>query len=67
LAVEWAFANTEIERIEVVAALKNGRSQRVAEKAGALREGIARSRLLLQGQFHDAAIYSFIRSGWSAT
>ena len=65
LAVEWAFANTAIERIEVVTALKNGRSQRVAEKSGALREGISRSRLLLHNQFHDAVIYSIIKSGWS--
>jgi ribosomal-protein-serine acetyltransferase len=67
LVIAWAFSNTEMERIEIVASLKNERSQRVAEKAGAVREGIARSRLLLHDQFHDAAIYSIIRSSGSAT
>jgi len=64
LVVEWAFSNTKIERVEVVAAVKNERSQIVAEKIGALREGIARSRLLLHDQFHDAVIYSVIKSSW---
>jgi len=67
MAIAWAFSNSEIERIEIVAALSNVRSQRVAEKAGAQREGIARSRLLLHDQFHDAVVYSIIRSGWSVT
>jgi ribosomal-protein-serine acetyltransferase len=33
-------------------------SQRVAEKSGALREGVLRNRLLLHGKIHDAAMYS---------
>jgi ribosomal-protein-serine acetyltransferase len=62
LAVKWAFENTEIERIEIIAAQKNVRSQSVAQKAGGVREGIARSRILLRGQFLDAIVYSIIRS-----
>lgn len=59
---EWAFSNTDLERLEILTAVGNRRSQRVAEKAGAHREGIARSRLLLHGRFHDAVLYSIIRS-----
>ena len=62
LLATWAFANTELERLEIVAAAGNLRSQRVAEKVGALRESVARSRLLLHEKFHDAVIYSIIRS-----
>jgi ribosomal-protein-serine acetyltransferase len=65
--VEWAFSNTEIERIEIVAAVTNKQSQAVAEKAGAFREGIARSRLFVHDRFHDAVIYSIIKSGGAAT
>lgn len=59
--IDWAFKNTDIERIEIVAALDNRRSQRVAEKLGALREGVLRSRLCVFGEFHDAVMYSVIR------
>lgn len=62
LLVEWAFANTSLERLEIVVAVGNLRSQRVAEKAGALREGVLRSRLHVHGQPHDAVMYSLIRS-----
>jgi len=58
----WAFANTQLERLEIVVATTNFRSQRVAEKVGALREGVTRSRLLLHEEFHDAFVYSIIHS-----
>jgi ribosomal-protein-serine acetyltransferase len=58
----WAFTNTGLERLEIVAAAGNLRSQRAAEKAGATREGVARSRLLLHEKFHDAVVYSIVRS-----
>jgi RimJ/RimL family protein N-acetyltransferase len=57
----WAFENTTIERLEIVVAVGNTASQVVAEKAGALREGILRSRLLVHGRFHDAVMFSLIR------
>jgi ribosomal-protein-serine acetyltransferase len=59
--VAWAFANTELERIEILAAVGNRRSQRVAEKIGAMREGVLRRRLAVFGRHHDAVIYSVIR------
>ena len=45
----WAFEALALERIEIVAAVGNLASQRVAVKAGAMREGIARKRLLVRG------------------
>jgi len=62
LVAEWAFANTNLERLEIVVALGNTRSQRVAEKAGAQREGILRSRLYFHDRPHDAEMYSLVRS-----
>jgi RimJ/RimL family protein N-acetyltransferase len=61
LLVEWTFANTPLVRIEVVVSIENKASLRVAEKAGAVREGILRSRLLLHGRMHDAAMFAFVR------
>ncbi len=60
-AAAWAFSRTDLVRLEVVAAVGNARSRRVAEKAGALLEGVARSRLLVHGTPHDAAVYSIVR------
>jgi RimJ/RimL family protein N-acetyltransferase len=56
---DWAFAKTSLNRLEIVAAVGNVASQRVAEKAGAHREGVLRKRLLLDGTPHDAVVYSF--------
>lgn len=57
----WAFENTDLIRLEIVIAVNNQASRRVAEKAQAGYEGILRSRLFLHDRPHDAAIYSFIR------
>jgi ribosomal-protein-serine acetyltransferase len=58
---EWGFCNTDLIRLEIVIATANLASQRVAEKAGAVREGILQSRLLLHGLSHDATMYSLTR------
>jgi len=60
----WAFDNTELNRLEIVASVRNVGSQRAAEKAGAEREGIAGERLVYYDVAHDAVVYSIIRSKW---
>lgn len=57
----FAFAKTDLVRLEIVCALGNDASQRVAERAGAVREGVLRRRLLLHGQPVDAVMYSLVR------
>jgi ribosomal-protein-serine acetyltransferase len=59
--VTWAFDNTAFIRLEIIAAVGNLKSQRVAERAGAVREGVLRSRLVLHDVAHDAVMYSFVR------
>ena len=49
-------------RLEIVCALGSEASQRVAEKAGAVREGVLRDRLVLHDRPCDAVMYSLIRS-----
>lgn len=58
----FAFRRTELARLEIVVDLNNARSQRVAEKVGALREGISHDRLYAYGASHDAIIYALLRS-----
>jgi RimJ/RimL family protein N-acetyltransferase len=59
---DWAFDNTDLIRLEVVIAEGNVASHRVAEKAGAIREGTLQRRLVLHGTVHDATTFSFTRA-----
>jgi RimJ/RimL family protein N-acetyltransferase len=61
--VEWAFSNTTLVRLEVVVSTENTASLRVAEKSGAVTEGVLKKRLLLHGTWHDAVMLSFVRPG----
>ncbi len=58
---DWAFANLELHRLEILVAVGNVASQRVAEKLGAVREGMLLQRLVLLGERHDAILYSILR------
>jgi len=65
LLADWAFRHTDLLRLEILAATGNRASQRVAEKIGALREGVLRSRLLLHGEALDAVVFSLLRAEWT--
>jgi ribosomal-protein-serine acetyltransferase len=56
----FAFRETELARLEIVVAVDNARSHRVAAKVGALREGIAHDHA--HGASRDAVIYALLRS-----
>jgi RimJ/RimL family protein N-acetyltransferase len=58
---DFAFRTTDLVRLEIVCAVGNERSQRVAERAGAVREGVLRRRLVLHGEAVDAVMYSLVR------
>jgi ribosomal-protein-serine acetyltransferase len=60
LVARFGFEQRGLKRIEIVAAVDNKASQRVAEKAGAHREGVLRCRLTIHGKVHDAVLYSLI-------
>ena len=56
----WALRELGLRRVEIVAATGNVASQRVAEKAGARREGVLRQRLTIKGAPTDAVMFSFV-------
>lgn len=60
LAARFALEELGLQRVEILAATGNRPSQRAAEKAGAVREGVLRKRLLVNGQPQDAVLYSFV-------
>ncbi len=61
LSVIYALADRDLVRAEIVVDVTNTRSTRVAEKLGAVHEGIARHRLYHHGAAHDAHVYSLTR------
>jgi RimJ/RimL family protein N-acetyltransferase len=60
LVARFAFAELGLHRIEILAAVPNIASQRVAEKIGAVREGVLRKRLLIRGESQDAVMFSLV-------
>jgi RimJ/RimL family protein N-acetyltransferase len=60
-AAAFAFQNTDLVRLEIVCAVGNERSRRVAARAGAVREGVLRNRLLLHGSPVDAVMFSLAK------
>jgi RimJ/RimL family protein N-acetyltransferase len=60
LAARFAFEQLGLQRVEIVVAVANVASQRVAEKAGARREGILRKRLFIRGESLDAVLFSLV-------
>ena len=60
LAARFGFEQLGLHRIEIVVAVGNIPSQRVAEKAGARHEGVARKRLLIRGESVDAVLFSLV-------
>jgi|ERR1700748_187805 ribosomal-protein-serine acetyltransferase len=60
LLAQFGFAQLGLIRIEIFVAAGNIASQCVAEKVGALREGLLRNRLLIRGEPRDAYVFSLI-------
>jgi RimJ/RimL family protein N-acetyltransferase len=60
LAAQFAFEDLGLTRIEIAAIPENLPSRRVAEKAGARFEVIARNRIVMHGQAYPAAVYSLV-------
>lgn len=61
LLAKTGFEDLNLNRIEVTMSVGNYASQKTAEKAGAIREGILRKLLSIGGVQHDAVMFSFVR------
>ena len=60
LLAAWGFETLALNRIEIIPSVRNPASIRVAEKVGAKREGVMRSRLEFNSVIHDAVLFSLI-------
>jgi ribosomal-protein-serine acetyltransferase len=61
MVARFALDTLQFGRVEIIAAVDNLASQRVAEKAGATREGVLRCRTVVRERVYDAAIFSFTK------
>ena len=62
LAARFAFENLGLIRVEIVIAVENQASLRVAEKIGAHDEGILLNRMVIGKSIYDAHMYSLLPS-----
>jgi len=60
LLARYAFDQLDFNRIEIVMSVENIASQRVAEKAGATREGLLHSRLILHDCKYNAFLFALL-------
>jgi RimJ/RimL family protein N-acetyltransferase len=56
----WAFETLELERLELYAHPDNTASQRVAERAGYIREGLLRSAMVVKGARWDVVLFALL-------
>ena len=59
---EWALRDQGLERVEIRAASGNVASQRVAEVAGFVREGVLRNAGFVHGGRVDLVVYGLVRA-----
>ncbi|XP_051127979.1 uncharacterized protein LOC127249286 [Andrographis paniculata] len=57
----------ELQRVEAMVDVENGRSQRVLEKAGFVKEGVLRKYRVLKGKTVDEAVFSIVRHDCSSS
>ncbi|WP_255473274.1 GNAT family N-acetyltransferase [Planomicrobium sp. CPCC 101110] len=61
----FGFGEMGLNKVEAPIMLDNLQSQRVVEKLGMKREGIARQHMIIKGQFVDLAMYSILKSEYA--
>jgi ribosomal-protein-serine acetyltransferase len=62
--IDYGFNELGLNRIEIKAAVGNGKSQAIPEKLGFRKEGIMREAELVNNKFLDLFLYSMLRAEW---
>ena len=58
----WAFQEKELRRLEILSAVENIPSQRVALSLGFIREAVLRERIVLHERPHDCVLFSQLKA-----
>jgi len=64
--LQWTYRHDEVNRLHAFVRVDNGRSVRLLERSGFVREGCLRSYRVCRGQPHDFFVYGLLRSDWAA-
>jgi RimJ/RimL family protein N-acetyltransferase len=65
LTARFGIEMLALVRVEIIVSVHNTPSLRVAEKAGAHREGVLRNRLIIRDQVHDVVMHSLTPADFS--
>jgi ribosomal-protein-alanine N-acetyltransferase len=65
VVVRYAFDQLDLNRVEAKHDVLNPASGRVLDKAGFLREGLARESLVIKGRHADMQRYALLRAQWA--
>jgi len=66
LLIDFAFDAIGVHRLEARAHVANVRGLRALQKVGAIREGVLREAAMVNGRYHDQALYSILADEWRA-
>ena len=64
IMVDYLFLSKDIVRIQAHTDARNVASQRVLEKTGFKKEGVARKSIFTRGEWRDLSLYSILREEW---
>lgn len=64
LAIDWAFDELDLHRLNTGVYEPNRPSQRVMEKLGFVREGVERKAIYIEGAWYDTYRYGLLREEW---
>ncbi len=64
LALEFAFNELGVHRLEARAATRNGRGNAALRKLGAVQEGVLRQSFFRNGEYMDQALWSILADDW---
>lgn len=64
--LQWAFLQDHVDRVHAFVRVDNGRSERLLNRNGFVREGCLRSFRVCRGQRHDFNLFGLLRSDWAA-
>ena len=65
-ALRWIYQQGQVDRVHAFVRIDNGRSQRLLERGGFVREGCLRSFRVCRGRPHDFYVYGLLRADWAA-
>lgn len=65
LALEFAFTELGVHRLEARAAIRNGRGNAALRKMGAVQEGVLRQSFFRNGEYMDQALWTIIADEWT--